>query len=517
MGKGIMERKIKVFDTTLRDGEQSPGATMNCEEKILIAEALDNMGVDIIEAGFPAASPGDTESVKAVAGIVKNAVVCGFCRATEGDIEKAVEAVRPARRKRINILISTSSIHLKYKLKLSREELLEKTRQAVRYARNLLDDIEVIAEDATRTDPDFLARCVEAAISEGASTIGIPDTVGYSTPAEYRRLFEQIREKVPSSDQVILAAHCHDDLGLATANSLAGIEGGAEQVECTVNGIGERAGNAALEEIVMAARTRRDVLPFTFGIQTEKIINVSKLVSGITGFTVQKNKSIVGANAFAHEAGIHQDGYLKARETYEIMDPKTVGLRSASLVLGKHSGRAALKNRIQELGISVSDEDMAGIFKRFKALGDRKNQIMDEDLIALVDGEIIQKDEEVRLLSYHISGNSQMTQTAFLTLQEKEDEVIVRGESSSAANAMFNAIDHYAGFTPALEDYRVYSVTGGTDAQVEVSIILKYDGRSFRGVAYGVDVLHASCHCYLQAVMKIQRRRKESHGSSFGE
>lgn len=382
-----MADTVLIFDTTLRDGEQSPGCSMNLEEKLQMAEMLDVMGVDIIEAGFPAASPGDFESVEKVSRQAKNARVAGLCRALKKDIDAVAAATKPAKRSRIHTFISTSPLHMKHKLQMEPEKVIEMIRESVSYARGLCDDVEWSAEDATRTEHDFLCKAVETAIAAGAGTVNIPDTVGYTYPDEYRSLIKMLKNRVPNIDKAVISTHCHNDLGLAVANSLAGVEGGARQVECTINGIGERAGNAAMEEIVMAFRTRQDILPFKTNITSEKIIPASRLLSGITGFSVQPNKAIVGANAFAHESGIHQDGMLKNALTYEIMTPESVGRLSSDLVLGKHSGRNAFRTKLKHLGMEFSsDDDLNAAFARFKDMADRQKKITDEDIKRVAGG-----------------------------------------------------------------------------------------------------------------------------------
>ncbi len=391
--------RVVIFDTTLRDGEQCPGATMTHEEKLEVAEMLDTMGVDIIEAGFPIASEGDFAAVQEIARRSKNAVICGLSRAAPKDIDRCAEAIKPARRKRIHTFLSTSPVHMKYKLQKEPHEVYEMVIAQVTRARSHTDDVEWSAEDGTRTEFDFLCRCVEAAINAGATTINIPDTVGYTVPAEYRSLFERVRAAVPNSDKARFSVHCHDDLGMAVANSLAGVEGGARQIECCINGIGERAGNAALEEVVMAIKTRNDVLPFWTGIDATMLTRASKLVSAVTSFPVQYNKAIVGRNAFAHESGIHQDGMLKHTQTYEIMTPESVGVKQTSLVMGKHSGRHAFVHKLEELGYHLGDNQVEDAFVRFKALADKKKQIYDEDIEALVDEEIATAHDRIKIIS----------------------------------------------------------------------------------------------------------------------
>lgn len=381
----MTNKQIIIFDTTLRDGEQCPGASMTLEQKIAVAEALDNMKVDVIEAGFAVASEGDFKSIQKISEVVKNSVVCSLSRAKENDISMAFDAIKNAKNKRIHTFISTSDIHIQYKLKSTRENVLEMIKNSVSFARNLTDDVEWSAEDATRTDFDFLCKCVEVAINAGATTINLPDTVGFSYPTEIKKMFSDVRNRVVNADRAIFSTHCHNDLGMGTANSLSAVEGGANQIECTINGLGERAGNTALEEVVMAIKTRNDILKFNTNIITENIAETSKIVADASGFIVQKNKAIVGKNAFAHESGIHQDGMLKNKQTYEIMTPESVGIKKTDIVLGKHSGRAALKNKIVELGFGdISNENLDVIFKKFKSLGDTKKEIFDRDIIAIV-------------------------------------------------------------------------------------------------------------------------------------
>ncbi|HZW46464.1 MAG TPA: 2-isopropylmalate synthase, partial [Microvirga sp.] len=413
---GSSKDRVLIFDTTLRDGEQCPGATMTLEEKLEVAALLDAMGVDIIEAGFPIASNGDFEAVSLIAQQVKNATVAGLARAISADIARAGEAVRHAKKPRIHTFVSTSPIHLQHQMRKSEEEVLEIITATVTQARNLVEDIEWSAMDATRTPIDYLCRCVEAAIKAGATTINLPDTVGYATPDEYRAMFRAVRERVPNADKAIFSAHCHNDLGLAVANSLAALEGGARQIECTINGIGERAGNAALEEVVMAIKTRGDVLPYETAIETTMLTRASKLASAATSFPVQYNKAIVGRNAFAHESGIHQDGMLKNAQTYEIMTPESVGVSKTSLVMGKHSGRAAFRNKLEELGYSLSDNQFQDAFERFKELADRKKHVYDEDIEALVDERIATAHDRIRLVSLTVLAGTRGPQRATMRL-----------------------------------------------------------------------------------------------------
>ena len=507
--------KIIIFDTTLRDGEQSPGATMNTDEKILIAETLDKMGVDIIEAGFAIASSGDFDAVKKVAKKVKNATVCSLARTIKADIEAAAEAVKPAGKGRIHTFISTSQIHMKHKLQMEPEQVLEKTRDMVKLARNLCGDVEWSAEDATRTDHDFLCKAVEVAINAGATTINLPDTVGYTTPSEYYNLINMVKNKVPNIDKAILSVHCHNDLGLAVANSLSAIEAGARQVECTINGLGERAGNAAMEELVMAINTRRDILPFTTDIDTKQITRASKLVSTITGFVVQNNKAIVGANAFAHESGIHQDGMLKNASTYEIMTPESVGLNKSTLVMGKHSGRHAFKNKLQDLDINIGDNAFEDAFVRFKELADKKKEVYDEDIIALIDNSSIEKEGTVKLKSLNVNCGSQGKPQAEIELEINNEirEISISGDGP--VDAVFRGIKELFHHDAKLELYQVHAVTGGTDAQAEVTVRLKENGRIVSGNSRDTDTLVASASAYITAMNKLENnidKTTDDHG-----
>ena len=408
---------IKIFDTTLRDGEQSPGASMSLEEKIQIAEIFDEMGVDIIEAGFPIASNGDFESVKEVSRIVKNVQVCGLSRAGQKDIDRAAEALKYAKNPRIHTFISTSPVHMQYKLQMNEQEVLDAINFSVSRARNLVEDVQWSAEDATRTDRDFLFKCVDMAISSGATTINIPDTVGYTTPDEYYEIIDSLIKNIPDSDKVIFSTHCHKDLGLAVANSLSGVRAGARQIECTMNGIGERAGNAALEEIVMSMKVRNDILDYDSGVETKLFTRASKLVSSVTSFPVQFNKAIVGKNAFAHESGIHQDGMLKNNETYEIMTPESIGLNESTLVMGKHSGRHAFKEKAKELGYVLADNQLNDAFYRFKDLADKKKEVFDDDIVALIDDEFSKGLDVIKLVSLSINAGTEGPQFADLSLE----------------------------------------------------------------------------------------------------
>ena len=514
---GAVKDRVLIFDTTLRDGEQCPGATMTLEEKLEVAELLDTMGVDVIEAGFPIASNGDFEAVSLIAKQVKRATVAGLARAISADIARAGEAVRLAVRPRIHTFVSTSPIHLAHQMRKSEEEVLEIITTTVTQARNLVEDIEWSAMDATRTPIDYLCRCVEAAIKAGATTINLPDTVGYATPDEYRAMFRAVRERVPNSDKAIFSAHCHNDLGLAVANSLAALEGGARQIECTLNGIGERAGNAALEEVVMAIRTRGDVLPYETGIEATMLTRASKLASAATSFPVQYNKAIVGRNAFAHESGIHQDGMLKNAQTYEIMTPESVGVSKTSLVMGKHSGRAAFRNKLEELGYSLSDNQFQDAFERFKELADRKKHVYDEDIEALVDQNIAMAHDRIKLVSLHIVAGTRGPQRATMRLQVDDRVVIEEQEGNGPVDATFNAIKALVPHEAVLELYQVHAVTEGTDAQAEVSVRLSADNRSVTSRAADPDTLVASAQAYLGALNKLMSRGARLHAQHAAE
>lgn len=508
--------RVIIFDTTLRDGEQSPGASMNLDEKIRIATVLEEMGVDVIEAGFPIASDGDFEAVNEIAKIVKSSTVCGLARATKGDIERCADAIKPAGRGRIHTFISTSPLHMKYKLQMEPERVFEKVKESVAFARNFTDDVEWSAEDGSRTERDFLARCVEAAIAAGARTINIPDTVGYAVPHEFSALIEFLFNTVPNIDKAIISVHCHNDLGLAVANSLAAVSAGARQVECTINGLGERAGNAAMEEVVMALRTRQDLMPFQTGIVTENIIRASRLVSTITGFTVQPNKAIVGKNAFAHESGIHQDGMLKHAGTYEIMTPESVGLTQSKLVLGKHSGRHAFKEKLKDLGYDVDENAVEDAFKRFKDLADKKKDVFDEDIIALVDDEVVRTNDRLQLISLEIlCGTKHQPPKAEL---EMEIDGVVKSCKSTGdgpVDAAFNAVKALFPHGARLQLYQVHAVTGGTDAQAEVTVRLEEEGRSVNGQAADTDTMVASVKAYLNALNKLLVKREKSAPSAL--
>lgn len=502
--------RIIIFDTTLRDGEQSPGCAMNLEEKLRMARILDEMGVDVIEAGFPVASPGDFEAVNEIAKTVKNAVVCGLSRAIKGDIEASGQAIKPAKRKRIHTFISTSPLHMKYKLQMAPENVLDSVAESVTFARKFTDDVEWSAEDASRTEDDFLCQAVEIAIKAGATTINIPDTVGYAIPEEYGRKIRMLFERVPNIDKAIISTHCHNDLGLAVANSLAGIANGARQVECTINGIGERAGNAALEEIVMAIRTRADMMPFVNNIDTTKIMKASRALSMITGFSVQPNKAIVGANAFAHASGIHQDGVLKNILTYEIMTPESIGLTESKLVLAKHSGRHAFRKKLEELGFDLGDNALQEAFARFKSLADKKKEIFEDDLIALVEDEVVRENEFIKFISLQVQSGTKGPQVAEMVLRVDGVEKETRMEGNGPVDAIFKAIRELCPHSEAtLKLYDVHAITGGSDAQAEVTVRLEEKGRTVNGQGADPDTLVASARAYINALNKLFTRREK--------
>lgn len=502
--------RVFIFDTTLRDGEQCPGATMTFEEKLTVANLLDTMGVDIIEAGYPFASDGDFEAVHEIAKRTQNAVVCGLSRAAHKDIDRCAEAVRVAKRGRIHTFLSTSPVHMKYKLQMEASQVYEMVISSVTRARNHIDDVEWSAEDATRTDFDFLCRCVEAAIKAGATTINLPDTVGYAVPEEYMDMFKRIRATVPNSDKAIFSVHCHNDLGMAVANSLAGVAGGARQIECTINGIGERAGNAALEEVVMAMRVRNDKVPYWTNIESTSLTHASKAVSAATSFPVQYNKAIVGRNAFAHESGIHQDGMIKNASTYEIMLPETVGLKATSLVMGKHSGRAGLIHKLEELGYKLSKNQVDDVFVQFKALADRKKEIYDEDIEALVDQEMATSHDHIRLVSLSVVAGTRGPQRATMKLDVEGVSKIAEEEGNGPVDAVFNCVKTLVPHEAKLELYQVHAVTAGTDAQAEVSVRLSQDGRSVTARASDPDTLVASAKAYLGALNKIVKKKQRN-------
>ena len=494
---------VTIFDTTLRDGEQSPGASMTADEKLRMAHQLDALGVDVIEAGFPISSPEDFASVRRIAATVRRPVIAALARAEAGDIDRAAEALEEAERPRLHVFLATSDIHLRHKLRISREECLERAVAGVDRARRHVDDVEFSAEDATRTDLPFLCTVVAAAIRAGATTVNIPDTVGYTHPAEYRRIIATLRATVPGIDDVVISVHCHDDLGLAVANSLAGLEAGARQVECTVNGIGERAGNAALEEIVMALRVRPDGYPFETRVRTPELYRTSQLLTYLTGIHPQPNKAIVGRNAFAHEAGIHQDGVIKERRTYEIMTPAMVGVSESQLVLGKHSGRNALARRYRELGYELSTEETARVYKLFKLLADQKKEIFDEDLIAILQhGTMEDAPRTHRLRGLEVRCGEKRSRAVVRLAIGGAREREAEAEGDGPLAAAFAAVDSLVEFRTELENLEVHSATPGRDAVGEVSLRLKVDGRTFTGRGASTDIVDAAVRAYLIALDK---------------
>jgi 2-isopropylmalate synthase len=511
--KQSKQDRLIIFDTTLRDGEQSPGASMTKEEKVRIAKALQKMRVDVIEAGFPIASQGDFESVKAVASVIKESTVCGLARALEKDILRAGEALKPAESSRIHTFIATSPIHMKMKLRMQPDDVLAQAVNAVKMARQFTDNVEFSPEDAGRSDTDFLCRVIEAVIDAGASTINIPDTVGYNIPHQFGGLIHTLLERTPNSDKAIFSVHCHNDLGLAVGNSLSAVLNGARQVECTINGLGERAGNASLEEIVMAVRTRQDVFDCDTNIDTTQIVPCSKLVSGITGFPVQPNKAIVGANAFAHESGIHQDGILKSRETYEIMRAQDVGWTDNRMVLGKHSGRNAFKSRLQELNIEFSTEqELNEAFSRFKDLADKKHEIFDEDLHALVaDTNWAIENEHYKLVSLRVCSETGETPNASIVLDIGGEEVSASASGGGPVDASFRAIEKMVNSGTQLQLYSVNNITSGTDAQGEVTVRLEKAGRIVSGQGADTDIVIASANAYINALNKLEKSDVREH------
>lgn len=512
-----MDDRLIIFDTTMRDGEQSPGASMTRDEKIRIARALEKMRVDVIEAGFPIASPGDFESVKAVAGLITDSTVCALARALDKDIDCAAEALRPAKSARIHTFLATSPIHMREKLRMRPEQVLDYAVAAVKRARNYTDNVEFSPEDAARSELDFLCRILERAIKAGASTINIPDTVGYSLPSLYGELIKNLMEKIPNSDQAVFSVHCQNDLGLAVGNSLAGVLNGARQVECTINGLGERAGNAALEEVVMTVRTRRDVFPCDTRLDTSQILNCSRLVATITGFPVQPNKAIVGANAFAHESGIHQDGVLKSRETYEIMRAEDVGWHANRMVLGKHSGRNAFKTRLEALGITFAGEaELNAAFVRFKELADKKHEIYDDDLQALVSASIqANAEQRIRLVSLKAASETGRTPRAEITLAIDGEQKQARAEGSGPVDAAFKAIETLVGSGCRLRLYSVSNITDGADSQGEVSVRIDKAGRIVNGSGADTDIVIASARAYINALNRLLAGARRAHPRSM--
>ncbi len=505
--------KLIIFDTTMRDGEQSPGASMTKEEKVRIAKMLERMRVDVIEAGFPIASPGDFEAVRAVARAVKDSVVCGLARAADVDIDRAGEALKEAVAGRVHTFIATSPIHMQMKLRMEPDQVIERAVEAVRRARRWTDDVEFSAEDAGRSELDFLCRIVEAVINAGARTINIPDTVGYNVPDQFAHTIRSLIERVPNADKAIFSIHCHNDLGLAVANSLAAVLAGARQVECTINGLGERAGNASLEEIVMTVRTRHDVFQLETGIDTTQIVPASRLVANITGFPVQPNKAIVGANAFAHESGIHQDGVLKHRETYEIMRAEDVGWSANRMVMGKHSGRNAFRTRLEELGASfATEEELNDAFTRFKELADKKHEVYDEDLQALVtDAYLTAENERVKLLYLRVCSETGETPSAQVTLSVDGEERKATADGGGPVDASFKAIESILQTGTDLLLYSVNNITSGTDSQGEVTVRVSKSGRIVNGQGADTDIVIASAKAYVNALNKVLQPAERAH------
>jgi 2-isopropylmalate synthase len=504
-----MTNQVIIFDTTLRDGEQSPGASMNIAEKLRLARQLEKLGVDVMEAGFPAASKGDFEAVKLISENIKYAQVAALARTSKADLDRAWEAVRPAAHPRIHTFIATSDIHLKHKLKMTRDQVVESAVEAVRYARKFTENVEFSAEDASRSDWDFLCQVYQAAIDAGATTVNLPDTVGYALPEEYARLITYLRENTPNMDKAVLSTHCHNDLGLATANTLAGIMAGARQAEVTVNGIGERAGNSSLEEVVMSLYTRKDLLGLTTRIKTEEIHHTSRLVSMITGIVVQPNKAVVGANAFAHEAGIHQDGVLKNRMTYEIMEPKTVGLDANRLVLGKHSGRHALKDKLLEMGYDLTQAELNKLFGKFKELADKRKELEDEDIEALV-GEVILRVPDVYELDYlNVVSGTKVVPTATVRLKVRGKEVQSAGFGVGPIDATYNTIAKMVQSESKLLRFTVSAITGGMDAQGEVTVRLTEGGRVALGKGTDPDIITASAKAFLNGLNRLEHMKTD--------
>jgi len=496
------QRRIIVFDTTLRDGEQSPGASMTLPEKVEVATMLEELGVDVMEAGFPIASPGDFEAVAEVAKTVKKSGVCGLARCVKGDIDRAWEALQHAQQPRIHVFLATSPIHREFKLRMDKEQVLAKTREGIAYAISKCPSIEFSPEDGSRTEPDFLAQVVETAIDAGATTINIPDTVGYSIPEGYAQLIKHLFDNVPNIDRAVLSVHCHNDLGMAVANTLAAVQEGAGQVECTINGIGERAGNCALEEVVMALRTRRDFYGADTRIESKKLVPASRLVANVTGLPMQRNKAIVGRNAFAHESGIHQDGMLKHPETYEIMQPQDVGFAKTNLVLGKHSGRAAIADRAKELGYELDADRLTELFEEFKDLADKKKEVYDDDIRVLIEQQEVMVEQQWQLNSYALqcSGGDTAPEIT-VTLQRGDEEVTTTFTGGDGPiDAMLLAIIELTGIEAQCRDYRVHSVTVGRDALGEVVAILEYEGQSYRGRGVSTDCVEASAKAFLMAI-----------------
>jgi 2-isopropylmalate synthase len=508
-GRRNIGKPVVFFDTTLRDGEQSPGSSLNTSEKLEIAHQLARLGVDVIEAGFPATSPGDFEAVQLIAREVKGPVICGLARCTESDIRSCWEAIKDAERPRIHTFVSTSDIHLEHQMHASREQVIGMTRAMVELCVSLCpDDVEFSAMDATRSDVDFLAEVLETAIRAGATTINVPDTVGYALPTEYADLMDELYAKVPSLDKVVLSVHCHNDLGVAVANSLAAIERGAGQVEVAVNGLGERAGNAALEEIAMALITRKDILNRPCGIVTTEIARTSRMVSSFTGHAVQANKAVVGKNAFAHESGIHQDGVLKERSTYEIMRAKDIGLIDSDIVLGKHSGRHALRSHLAELGIHLDGAELDEVFRRFKVIADRKKEVTTADLEALVGEELREREDVYSLDHFYVSAGTDIISSSQVGVRIKSEPKNGKAFSGGSVESIFMAIDDAVGVSGKLMDYQVRSITSGKDSLGEVRVVVEVEGKRYAGQAVSIDVLEASAKAYVRALNNVAMKRE---------
>ena len=513
--------RIIIFDTTLRDGEQSPGCSMNTGEKLKVAEALVELGVDVIEAGFPIASPGDFEAVQTIAREYGDqSTICGLARCLKADIDRAAEALKEAQKKRIHVFLATSAIHREFKLKMDKSQIVNTAVEMVKYASDFCDDIEFSPEDAARTELDFLCEVVEKAIDAGATTVNIPDTVGYAVPAHFHKVIGHLKANVPNIDKAVISCHCHNDLGLAVANSLAAIEAGARQVECTINGLGERAGNAALEEIVMAIKTRQDYFQCDSSVNTNRLYPTSHLVSSITGMSVQRNKAIVGQNAFAHEAGIHQHGILQERSTYEIMRPQDVGYVGTNLVLGKHSGRHAFKDRVVQLGYSLDDETMQRVFDDFIELADKKKEIFDTDIVALIDNRTSASPDRWKLASFHTSSGSNVVPTATLEMdcEDQDDQFCDAATGDGPIDAVFRAMERVVGVTARLHEFHVNSISSGKDAQGEVVVEIGVNGERFMGRGLSTDIIEAAARAYLQALNKalVSSGAPEDNGSKKG-
>lgn len=501
-------RKIYVFDTTLRDGEQSPGVNLNTREKVEIAYQLEKLGIDRMEAGFPAASPGDLAAVNAVAKAIKNVTVIGLSRSREQDIEAVREALKGAQDPCIHIFLATSPIHRKHKLRMDKNQVLETAQSSIRYAKKYFSKVEFSLEDAGRTELDFVAQMVGMAIREGACVVNIPDTVGYLNPAEYGAIFKYVKENVPDVEKIQLSAHCHNDLGMATANTLAAIQNGADQIEGTINGIGERAGNTAIEEVAMALATRQEFFDATTSLKLSEIARTSRLVSKLTGMVVPGNKAIVGANAFAHESGIHQDGMLKEKTTYEIMTPESIGLKESKLVLGKHSGRHAFREKLEDLGYKLEDQQLNDAFAKFKELADKKKEVSDNDLLALLEEKLIDTPEVFKLETIYVTYGNQSVPTAKVHILKEENQVIIKeAEGNGSVDAIYNAIDKVTQEEVTLEDYSIKSVTQGKDALGEVHVILAQNGFAAQGRGLSTDILEASARAYVDAVNKLIEKR----------